>query len=215
MSVPGSLPSDLIGGNDSRTLYHLYFRSGPGVWPAVWSPDTDPGEAVCCTLPAGLRGRALVPVGNLSTASVQTIPRQNEPRWEYFEFFHNSRLIGWIRQNKIYKKLTDLVKDWTQIACSNLTITLEYFLSLWGWNWIPFMHWRFSPIRLINLIKWKSLYFENKLFVVLWRMHQFNNWSQPHCVFTLRKTVIEDIVCLCLVSSCDVQKEIKTTFHVN
>ena len=32
-------------------------------------------------------------------------------------FFHNSRLIRWIQQNKVYQKFWDLTKDWTQIPC--------------------------------------------------------------------------------------------------
>ena len=33
---------------------------------------------------------------------------------------------------------------------------------VWGWNWFLFMHGWFWPIRLINLIRWKSLHFEKK-----------------------------------------------------
>ena len=32
-------------------------------------------------------------------------------------FFHNSRLIRWIQQNKFYKQIRDLAKDWIQTTC--------------------------------------------------------------------------------------------------
>ena len=48
------------------------------------------------------------------------------------EFLHNSRLIRRIQQNKIYKQLRDLTKDWTQIACLAVSHSIrpECFLCL-------------------------------------------------------------------------------------
>ena len=83
---------------------------------------------------------------------------------EHSSFFHNSRLIRWIQQNKIYKKFRDLTRNWTWIAC--LTVrhlnhyTTMFSVLVWGCNWILFMHGWFCPIRLIHLIGQKSLHFE-------------------------------------------------------
>ena len=52
-------------------------------------------------------------------------------------FFHNSRLIRLIQQNKIYKRIQRLDHELNPDACltvSHLTITLECFLCLWGYN---------------------------------------------------------------------------------
>ena len=79
-------------------------------------------------------------------------------------FFHKSRLIRRIQQNKIYKKFRDLTRNWTQIAC--LTVrhlnhyTKLFSVPVWGYNWILFMLRWFCPIRLIHLIGRKSLHFE-------------------------------------------------------
>ena len=79
-----------------------------------------------------------------------------------FEFFHNSCLIRWILQNKIYKKL----QIWPGIEprllaylSGTLTITLECFLFLCEVV-ILFMHSWLCPIHLIHLIGGKSLHFE-------------------------------------------------------
>ena len=87
-----------------------------------------------------------------------------------FEFFHNSRPIRRIQQNKIYKKFRDFTRNWTQITC--LTVrhlnhyTKLFSVPVWGCNWILFMFGWFCPIRLIHLIGWKSLHFEKtRLFI--------------------------------------------------
>ena len=88
----------------------------------------------------------------------------DDSRQRSFEFFHNSRLIRWIQQKKIYKKFRDLTSDWTQITC--LTVrhpnhyTRVFSVFVWGYNWILFMHGWFCPICLIYLIGRKSLHFE-------------------------------------------------------
>ena len=83
------------------------------------------------------------------------------------EFFHNSRLIRGIQQNKIYKKFRDFTRNWTQIACL-LVRHLNYYTRMssvlvWGYNWFLFMHGWFCPIRLIHLIGRKSFHFEKKI----------------------------------------------------
>ena len=73
-----------------------------------------------------------------------------------FDFFHNSRLIRQIQQNKIYKKFRDLTRNWIQIAC--LTVrhlnhyTRMFSVLVSGWNWMLFMHGWFCPIHLIHQI---------------------------------------------------------------
>ena len=82
----------------------------------------------------------------------------------YSSFFHNSRLIRWIQQNKIYKKFRDLIRNWTQVTC--LTVRhLNHYTKLvsvpvWGYNWILFMLKWFCPVRLIHIIGRKSFHFE-------------------------------------------------------
>ena len=71
-----------------------------------------------------------------------------------FEFFHNSHLIRWIQQNKIYKKLTK--PDQRLNPEFTLTITLECFLCLCE---AVFMHVNLSS----SLVKFKSIPFERKL----------------------------------------------------
>ena len=81
-----------------------------------------------------------------------------------YEFFHNSRLIRRIQQNKIYKKFRDLTRNWTQITC--LTVrhlnhyTKLFSVLVWGYNWILFMLGWLCPIRLIHLIGRIALHFE-------------------------------------------------------
>ena len=81
-----------------------------------------------------------------------------------FEFFHNSRLIGWIEQKRIYKKFGDMTRDWTQITCLAVRHFNHYIrmfsVLVWGCNWILFMHRWFCLIRLIGQ---KSHHFEKKL----------------------------------------------------
>ena len=83
-----------------------------------------------------------------------------------FKFLHNARLIRWIQQNKIYKKLIHLTRDWTQITCLAVShsnhYTRMFSMLVWGCNWILFMHRWFCLIRLIHLIGWKSLHFEKE-----------------------------------------------------
>ena len=59
-----------------------------------------------------------------------------------FEFFHNSRLIRRIQQNKIYKKFRDLTRNWTQITCLTVRClnhyTRMFSVLVWGYNWILF-----------------------------------------------------------------------------
>ena len=80
------------------------------------------------------------------------------------DLFHNSSLIRWIKQNKIYKHFRDLTNDWTKIAWLAFSHSNHYIRMfsglMWGYNWILFMHGWFSPIRLIHPIRWKSLHFE-------------------------------------------------------
>ena len=102
-----------------------------------------------------------------------------------FKFFHSSRLIRWIQQNKIYKKFRDLSRNRTQINClavrrlSHYTRMFSVLLS--GCNWMLFMHGWFCPIRLIHLIGWKSLHFENnRLFCSLYL--RFFVWTQREWV---------------------------------
>ena len=89
-----------------------------------------------------------------------------------FEFFHNSRLIRRIQQNKIYKKLRNLTRDWTQITC--LTVrhlkhyTRMFSVLVWGCNWILFMLGWFCPIRLIHLIWRTSRLLYKGLIVTSW-----------------------------------------------
>ena len=55
----------------------------------------------------------------------------------------------------IYKKLTDLSKDWTQVTCLAVNHSNHYTLCLCETiNW--FMHGWFCSISLIHLIRWKS-----------------------------------------------------------
>ena len=76
------------------------------------------------------------------------------------EFFHNSRLIRRIQQNKIYKKSIDLTRDWTWIP--RLTVrhlnhyTTMFSVLVWGYDWILFMH---SVIRSnsSNSFKWMKI----------------------------------------------------------
>ena len=68
-----------------------------------------------------------------------------------FEVFHNSRVNRWIKQNKIDKNLTDLAKDWTQVAClavghSNHH-TRKFSVLVWDCKWILIYAW----IILFNL----------------------------------------------------------------
>ena len=55
-----------------------------------------------------------------------------------FEFFHNSRLIKWIQQNKNYKKIQRLTRDWVQIACLAIRhsnhYTRMFSVLVWGCN---------------------------------------------------------------------------------
>ena len=53
------------------------------------------------------------------------------------EFFHNHHLIRWIK----FPKCIDLTKDWTQIACLGLTITIECFLCLCDWFCLTCSFW--------------------------------------------------------------------------
>ena len=80
-----------------------------------------------------------------------------------FEFFHNSRLIRRIQQNKIYKKFRDLTRNWTWITCLTVRHLNHYIrmfsVLMWGYNWILFMRTWFCPIHLIHLIGRKSLHF--------------------------------------------------------
>ena len=80
------------------------------------------------------------------------------------EFFHNCHLIKWIHQNKICKQLAGLGRDWTQITCLVVNhpnyYTRKVFCACVRHRWILFMHGWFCPIRLIHLIRWKSVHFE-------------------------------------------------------
>ena len=89
---------------------------------------------------------------------------QSKSWWQTIEIFHNSCLIRWIQQIKMYKKFIDLTKDWTQIAWLTIShpnhYTRMFFVLMWGCYWILFMHGWFYPIHLIG---WKSPHFEKEL----------------------------------------------------
>ena len=87
--------------------------------------------------------------------------------WKQFirVFFYNFHLIIRIQQNENYKKKSrDLTKDWTWIPC--LTVrhsnhyTSMFSVVVWGCNWILSMYGWFCLIRLILLIRRKSLRFK-------------------------------------------------------
>ena len=57
--------------------------------------------------------------------------------------FHNSRLIRWIQQDKIYQKNWRFGQGLNQIACWAVSHSSHYTrmfsVLVWGWNWILFM----------------------------------------------------------------------------
>ena len=66
-------------------------------------------------------------LSNISLASFYRTFYSNKHNrfcWHLHEFFHNSRLIKWIQQNKILKKMTDLAGN----KPSSLKITRKCFL---------------------------------------------------------------------------------------
>ena len=75
-------------------------------------------------------------------------------------FFSIILVIRWIQQNKIYKKIRDLTKDWTQIPCLAVIhsnhYTSMFSVLVWDYKWILSMHGWFCQI---HLIRWKSLHF--------------------------------------------------------
>ena len=73
-----------------------------------------------------------------------------------------SRLIKWIQQNKMNKKIIALTRDWTQITCLAVSHSNRYArmfsVLVWGCSWIIFMHDWFCPVHLIGR---KLTHFEN------------------------------------------------------
>ena len=87
-------------------------------------------------------------------------------------FFHNSRLIRWIQQDKIYKKILDqgLNPD-RLLSCQQRSnhYTGMIFVFVWGCNWILFVYGWFCPICIIHLIGRKSSHFEKNI--------KYSNWG--------------------------------------
>ena len=96
-----------------------------------------------------------------SSLTVQNISKESD--WLDILVFHNSCLIIWIQQNKIYKKIRDSAKDWTLIACLAVSHSKHYtmmcFVFVWDCSWVILMYGWFCSI---HLIRWISLHFEKK-----------------------------------------------------
>ena len=79
------------------------------------------------------------------------------------DFLHNSRLIDQFNEIK-FTKITNLTKDWTQIACLAVSHSVHYTrmfsMLVWSCNQILSMHGWLCPFHLIG---WKYLHFEIKL----------------------------------------------------
>ena len=80
------------------------------------------------------------------------------------EFFHNSRLIRWIQQDKIYKKILDqgLNPD-RLLSCQQRSnhYTGMVFVLVWGCNWILFVY-------LYNSSNWTKIF-------SFWK--NYSNWG--------------------------------------
>ena len=61
-----------------------------------------------------------------------------------------------LNKKKLPKKLRDLTRNWTNMACLAVRdfnhYTRMFSVLVWGCNWILFMHGWFCPIRLIHSI---------------------------------------------------------------
>ena len=83
--------------------------------------------------------------------------------WLVYIFLHISLLMRWIQQNKFYKKkIRNLIKDWTQIACfavihSNHDIR-KFSMLVWDCKWIIIHAWVILFYCVIHLIRWKSFH---------------------------------------------------------
>ena len=55
-----------------------------------------------------------------------TMGLMSEIRLSMFEFFHNSCPIRSIQENENLKKLTDLTRNLTQVACSTVSYSNHY-----------------------------------------------------------------------------------------
>ena len=114
-----------------------------------------------------------------------------------FGFFHNSRLIRRIQQNKIYKK-RDLTRDWTWIACLTVRHLNHYArmfsVLVWVCNWILFMH-ELILSSLSNSFNWTKISFWKKTrlsFLIVtdqlvWmKCSRILNFMTLHCSFNVQ-----------------------------
>ena len=113
-------------------------------------------------MPSAPRGCQLPQPTTTMTSLPKLTHMQSQSTDQIIEFFHNSRLIIWIQQNKIYKQFRGLTKDWTQttrfVVSHSKHYTRMFSVLMWSSNWILLMHGWFCPICLIHLIRWKSLH---------------------------------------------------------